>query len=291
MSTYETAEDRYITVNGIKYAYRLFGKKTGTPLFLHNHFRSNMDWWDPAFINPLAAERPILLIDNTGVGRSEGTVRTRFIDWARDIIAVIQALGIQKIDCFGFSMGGFVSPLIALEAPDLVRKLIVAGAGISLGGGITFSAPEHFAEVANGHTEEGHHKAMLHTFFSPSARGQRKGEEWWQRMTTSRANRAPLLEGEGMQNQIASVQRWFEDEHRDEGSYDRLQEIRVPVLIANGSDDLLVPTENSWVLWKKLRDTTDAHLHLYPDSGHGFLDEYHEHFSGLVNDFLNEDTA
>ena len=107
-------------------------------------------------------------------------------------------------------------------------------------------------------------------------------------MTTSRADRAPLLEGEGAQNQIASVQRWFGDEHRDEGSFDRLHEIKVPVLIANGSNDLLVPTENSWVLWKKLRETTDAHLHLYPDSGHGFLDEYHEHFSGLVNDFLDE---
>lgn len=233
MSTYETAQDRYITVNSIKYAYRLFGKQSGIPLFLHIHFRGNMDWWDPAFVNPLAAERPILLIDNTGVGRSEGTVPTRFIDWARDTIAVIHALGIQKIDCLGFSMGGFVSPLIALEAPDLVRKLVVAGSGISNGEGLTFGAPEHFAEVASGHTEDDHHKAMLHTFFSPSARGQRKGEEWWQRMTTARANRAPLLEGEGVQNQIASVQRWFGDEHRDEGSYDRLHKIKVPVLIAN----------------------------------------------------------
>jgi pimeloyl-ACP methyl ester carboxylesterase len=291
MATYETAPDQYITVNNIRYAYRLFGNQSSgkIPLFLHIHFRGNMDWWDPTFINPLAAKRPILLIDQTGVGRSEGTVRTRFLDWAYDIIDVVRALGIKKIDCFGFSMGGFVSPLITLEAPDLVRKLIVAGSGISNGEGVVPGAPEYFEELASGQTDEEIHKGMIHTFFSSSARGHKEGDEWWQRMTNARPNRAPLLESEGIQNQIASVQRWLGPDHREEGSYDRLHEIKVPVLIANGSNDLLVPTENSIVLWRKLRDTTDAHLHLYPDSGHGFLDEYAEHFSGLVNDFLDEE--
>jgi pimeloyl-ACP methyl ester carboxylesterase len=73
-------------------------------------------------------------------------------------------------------------------------------------------------------------------------------------------------------------------------SYDRLHLIKIPVLVANGSNDLLVPTENSITLWRKLVNA-DAHLHLYPDSGHGFLDEYHEHFARLVNEFLDEPKA
>lgn len=106
-------------------------------------------------------------------------------------------------------------------------------------------------------------------------------------MATARKDRAPLLEGQGVQNQAASVQRWFSGEHRDEGSYDQLDQIKIPTLVANGSNDLLVPTENSIVLWKRLVNA-DAQLHLYADSGHGFLDEYHSQFSRLVNEFLDE---
>jgi pimeloyl-ACP methyl ester carboxylesterase len=287
MATYETAENKFLTIKGVKHAYRLFGQTHGVPLFLHPHFRGNMDYWDPAFINPLAAKRPILLVDSTGVGRSEGEVPTQYSAWAQVIIDVVQALGITKVDILGFSMGGFVVQLIALQAPDLVRKLIVAGAGPSGGEGVLASDPEYFTQVASATTEEEWRKAFKWTFFSHSDKKQEVGEQWWQRMTKARKDRAPLLGPEGVQNQIASVQRFFSEEHRDEGSYDRLDQIKIPVLVANGSNDLLVATENSYVLWKRLVNA-DAHLHLYPDSGHGFLDEYHEHFSNLVNGFLDE---
>jgi pimeloyl-ACP methyl ester carboxylesterase len=288
MTTYETAVDQYVTVNGLKYAYRLFGNKdtSSPPLFMHIHFRGNMDWWDPALINPLAAQRQILLIDNTGVGRSEGEVPTNFRQWARDIISVVKALDIPVLDSFGFSMGGFVSHMIALEAPELVRKVIVAGSGPSQGEGTLVGDGQYVAEIASGVTEEDHHKAMLHTFFSWSNKKQALGEQWWQRMTKARPDREPLLAGQGMQNQIASVIRWNSGEHREEASYDRLHEIKKPVLVANGSNDLLVPTHNSYILWKQLVNA-DAQLHLYADSSHGFLDEYHEEFSRLVNEFLD----
>ncbi len=290
MTTYETAADKYVSVNGLRYAYRLFGNENSSspPLFMHIHFRGNMDWWDPLFIDALAKQRQILLIDNTGTGRSEGKVPNSFIQWARDMIAVIRALGIKKIDCFGFSMGGFVSPLITLEAPDLVRKLIVAGSGPSIGEGVVPGEQEYFVEIASGQNEEDHHKAMLHTFYSWSDKKQAVGEEWWQRVTKARPNREPLLSGEGVQAQIDAAMKWFgdENEHRPEGSYDRLDQIKVPTLVANGSNDLLVPTENSYVLWKKLVNA-DAQLHLYADSGHGFLNEYHDEFSRLINEFLD----
>ncbi|KAK5045244.1 hypothetical protein LTR84_009350 [Exophiala bonariae] len=288
MATYETAENKFLTINGVKHAYRLFGQTHGVPLFLHIHFRGNMDSWDPAFINRLAAKRPILLVDSTGVGRSEGEVPTKYSGWSSIIIDVIDALGITKIDVLGFSMGGFIVQLIALEAPHLVRKLIVAGSGPSIGEGVVGSDPEYFTQVASATTDEEAQKAFKWTFFSHSDKKQELAEQWWQRMTKARSDRAPLLGPEGTQNQIAAVSRFMSEGHRDEGTYDRLDQIKIPVLVANGSNDLLVATENSYVLWKRLVNA-DAHLHLYPDSGHGFLDEYHEHFSNLVNVFLDEE--
>jgi len=287
MATYETAENKFVTVHGLRHAYRLFGQTHGVPLFLHPHFRGNMDFWDPGFINPLAAKRPILLIDSTGVGRSEGEVPTKFSDWAQVVIDVAETLGIKQLDILGFSMGGFVVQLMALQAPRLVRKLIVTGSGPSAGEGLLGTDPEYFTQVAGASTDEEARKAFKWTFFSHSDKKQQVGEEWWQRMTGARKDRAPLLGPEGVQNQVAALQRFFSEEHRDEGSFDRLDQIKIPVLVANGSNDLLVATENSYVLWKRLVNA-DAHLHLYPDSGHGFLDEYHVHFSNLVNVFLDE---
>lgn len=81
--------------------------------------------------------------------------------------------------------------------------------------------------------------------------------------------------------------RFLGGEHREEGSYDRLHEIKISVLVANGNNDILVPTHDSYVLWQKLVNS-DATLHLYPDSGHGFLDDYSEHFAGLLKSFLDE---
>ena len=287
MSTYESAQDKYVTINGLKHAYRLFGQTTGIPLFLHVHFRGNMDWWDPGFINPLAAKRPILLVDNTGVGRSEGEVGTTFAAWAQTIISVAAALNIKKLDVLGFSMGGFAAQRIALQAPELTRKLIVAGAGPSAGEGVIGGDPKFFVEVASGSTFEEFHASLKHTFFSHSDKKQDLAEKWIQRMVGARKDRAPLLGEAGTQNQIAAVSRWFSGEHREEGSYDQMGDIKVPTLVANGSNDLLVPTENSIILWKGLKNT-EATLHLFADSGHGFLDEYHLQFSRLVNEFLDE---
>ncbi|KEF62997.1 uncharacterized protein A1O9_00972 [Exophiala aquamarina CBS 119918] len=280
MATYEKAENKFVTIHGVKHAYRLFGQSQGVPLFLHPHFRGNMDFWDPAFINPQAARRPILLVDITGVGRSEGEVPTKYSTWAQVAIDVAEALGISKLDILGFSMSGFVVQLIALQAPHLVRKIVVAGAGPSAGEGVLASDPEYFSQVASATTEDESRQAFKWTFFSCSDKKQQVGEQWWQHMTSARKDRAPLLGPQGVQNQLAA--------HRDEGSYDRLDWITIPVLVANGSNDLLVTTENSYVLWKRLVNA-DAHLHLYPDSGHGFLDEYHDHFSNLVNVFLDEE--
>ena len=287
-ATYETATTKYITVSGVKYAYRFFGNLTSgaLPLFMGIHFRGNMDWWDPLLINSIVAHRPILFIDNSGVGRSEGQVQESYQGWAAVTMSVVKALGIEKLDVFGFSMGGFMALTVALEYPEFVRKLIIAGSGPSQGEGMEAADPQFIIMLAQAQGEEANKAGLLRTFFSASPEKQKLGEAWYERMTKARSERAPLLEGDGVQQQVDAAMRYLGGEHREEGTYDRLDQIKIPVLIANGSNDILAPTHNSYVLYKKLVNA-EPHLHLYPDSSHGFLDEYHEHFSMLVNTFLD----
>jgi hypothetical protein len=104
----QTATTKYILAdNGVKFAYRILGASSSAlPLFMHGHFRSNMDFWDPDLLNSLAAKRPVIIFDQAGVGRSSGEVATTFSEWADNVIALLKALNIEKIDLLGFSMGG-----------------------------------------------------------------------------------------------------------------------------------------------------------------------------------------
>jgi pimeloyl-ACP methyl ester carboxylesterase len=138
MATYETAQNDYLTISSIRFAYRLFGtpSTSNIPLVFNMHFRGTMDYWDPLLLNPIAARRTVLLVDNVGVGASSGSIPDSFTVWADYMVLIIQALGFKSVDVFGFSMGGYIAQLIALQAPGLVRRLIVAGSGPSAGPGV-----------------------------------------------------------------------------------------------------------------------------------------------------------
>ncbi|KAF2474462.1 alpha/beta-hydrolase [Lindgomyces ingoldianus] len=291
MSTYETAQDQFIIVNGIRYAYRRFGLTTGIPLFLHIHFRGTMDHWDPAFINPLAEHRPIIILDNAGVGRSEGNIPMAFTAWAQVVIDVLTALGVKQIDLLGFSMGGCTAQLIALNAPHLVRRLILAATISSTGEGVVHvQGMEPFMKLKSASTKNEQLEAFLLSFFGPSERSQAAGKASFERIHSARPNRVDYIDVETAERQTVAYFNFQKPENEDAGSYNRFLELEMPVLIANGSDDLLLPTENSYVMWKKLSNT-DAQLHLYPDSGHGFLYQYANQFTKLINNFLDAEIS
>ncbi|KAK9489272.1 Alpha/Beta hydrolase protein [Lipomyces doorenjongii] len=253
----------------------VIGTSSGIPLVFNIHFRGTMDHWDPDFINPLAATRPILLWGNCS-----------FKEWAQNIVGVIEALGIKQVDVLGFSMGGCVAQLIAINNPNLVRKLVLAGTVPSEGLGVVKGAPEPVGMLATAATEEENHQGFLKTFYTLSDKKQAIGEKWWKRMTSARKDRSDYLGPEGTQNQIAAMLKWLGGEFREDGSYDRLAELTLPVFNANGCNDVLAPTENSYVMYKKMVNA-EAHLHVFPDSGHGFLNEYASTYSTMVIDFLD----
>lgn len=104
MSTHETAITQYIEANGTKLAYRRLGARDGIPLVMMMHFRGNMDFWDPALVDALGKSRPIILMDNAGIGKSEGEIPTTLQGWAEHVINLLKALEIHQIDLLGFSM-------------------------------------------------------------------------------------------------------------------------------------------------------------------------------------------
>ncbi len=288
MATYATAEPKYVEANGIRFAYLRFGStsKSNVPLVFMQHFRGTFDHWDPELVDPIAAVREVILVDNSGVGKSGGAIATTYAGWADNVMHIVKALGITQIDLFGFSMGGFAAQMATLNHPGVVRRLILGGTGPSAGEGLEAGDGDAFKRLATASNDGDQHDGFLSAFYSLTTKKQDLGNKWWSRMTAARSNRSDYVGAEGTGAQIAAVMRWNDREYASEGSYDRLHEIKIPVLVANGDNDILVPTVNSWVMFRRLVNS-DAHLHIYPDTGHGYLNEYAAHFSGLVNQFLD----
>lgn len=280
------------------------------PLLLPTHFRGRLDFWDPALINSLADQRMILLLDNLGTadlqdfaGRtlytgidiirqkqySSPAASTSFRFWARETISFIISLGYKTIDVLGFSMGGFIAQMIALEAPaGLVRKLILAGTAPSQGHGVESGNMQYFQNLASATTDGELKAGFMAGFFGLNDERQKCGERWWNRITSG-SSMWPFITTSDIDVQCTAMLRWYGLSHRDEGSYDRFEEIECPVLILCGQQDRLVPVQNSIVLWQLIsKSNPNVQLHMYPDSGHGFLFEFHHHCGKLVNTFLDE---
>ena len=140
--THNTAPTRFVEVEVIRFAYRRFGNPIGTPIVLLQHFMGNLDNYDPSITDALAKGREVILTDNAGVGLSTGSAPDTVGGMARDAASLIDALGLEQVDLFGFSMGGFVAQQIAVDRPDLVRRLILVGTGPRGGDGMAQLAPD-----------------------------------------------------------------------------------------------------------------------------------------------------
>lgn len=281
MANHETAETQYITVKETKLAYRRLGPSSGTPLVMLMHFRGNMDFWDPLLINTLSQTRPLLLLDSPGIGKSAGEIPTTFNEQASYIISLIHALGITKIDLLGFSMGGAAAQHVTLAAPGLVRKLILAGTRTSRTPNTVIGPRKIFHALAHSETEEEFREAFLLSFFPPTPAGRSAGLSSWERIMTRTQDRAPHLSPVLAKRQTAAFAKFSVE---GEGTYERIHELKMPVFVANGDDDLLIPTVNSVELAGLL---PDAHLHIYPKAGHGFLYQYAELFAKHIALFLD----
>lgn len=193
-----------------------------------------MDHWDPALINPIAAARPVLLIDNAGVGRSDGEIPKTYKLWAQHYIDVISALGLRQVDILGFSMGGCVAQMVALNAPSLVRKVVLCGTIPSTGPGVERADTGPFNHLSTATTDEEHRLAFLETMFNTSPRSRAAGEAAWRRITGARSGRCQHVDLAGARRQGIAFAKFMDPKQSADASYKRFHELKMPVLIANG---------------------------------------------------------
>jgi pimeloyl-ACP methyl ester carboxylesterase len=275
-----TATNRSVQVDGEALMYRRFGNPDGgaPPLLFLQHFRGNLDTWDPVLVDGLAREREVVLLDNRGVGASTGVVPDNVEDMARDVLRFVDALGLTEIDVLGFSLGGFVAQTLALSRPRLIRRLVLAGTAPQGAPGIHRWTDDVYALATPDSFDP---DGFVRLFFSSSEEGRTKGMEFLARISARTADPDEPADLAARDAQLAAITRWGIPEP---SKLARLGAITQPTLVANGDDDPMMITENSHLLADHL---PNAQLRIYPDAGHGFLDQYPTEFADHVNAFLN----
>jgi pimeloyl-ACP methyl ester carboxylesterase len=198
---------------------------------------------------------------------------------AANAVAFIKALEVPKVDVLGFSIGGFVAQEITLQAPDLVRRLVLVGTGPRGGQGMAKFTPEAQEIFGATYAEPDH--LWLHVHFTQSDKSQAAGREFLKRFRLRAENRDPEVSEKVAPAQIEAIGKWGAPRER---SYDYLKAIQQPTLVVNGSTDVIVYTVNSCILQQNL---PDAQLILYPDSSHGSQYQYPQIFVRHVSMFLD----
>jgi pimeloyl-ACP methyl ester carboxylesterase len=276
--THLTAPTQYIEAVGIRFAYRRFGKTGGVPFVLNQHFTGTMDHWDPAMTDALAEDREVILFNNVGISTTSGEPADTVEVMAAHAVAFIRALGLEQVDVLGYSLGGFVAQEITVQAPDLVRKLVLVGTGPRGGTGMESLSPEAQAIFALSYETPDEVWVKIH--FHTSETSQAAGWKWLDRIRQRTVDRDPLASDKVAPAQAQAVANW--GTKRDD-AFDYLKTIHQPTLVVNGGDDIIVYTVNSFILQQQL---PNAQLILYPDSGHGSQFQYPELFADHVNMFL-----
>jgi pimeloyl-ACP methyl ester carboxylesterase len=275
----ELANERVGAANGVDYAYRATGGgEGGVPLVLLQHFRGNLDNWDPALIDALAARgRRVVTFDNAGVGGSTGTTPATIEQMARDAIAFLAAMEFAQADLLGFSIGSFIAQQIALVRPAIVRRLILASSAPQGAAGMHGWAPEVIGAIGTPNTSP---EAYLEVFFTGSASSRQAGQQALHRMYTRTKDRDTATTWATREAQYDAVCTWGIPNH---ALLQRLAALGMPVFVANGDSDPMILPRYSYLLAGLI---PHAQVKIYPDSAHGFLFQHHADFAADVDAFL-----
>jgi pimeloyl-ACP methyl ester carboxylesterase len=275
----QLANQRIPAENGVEYAYREMGEGW-VPLVLLQHFRGNLDNWDPALIDALATSRHVVTFDNVGVGGTTGTTPSTVEEMARGATAFVSAMGYDRVDVLGFSIGSFVAQEIALARPEIVRKLVLASAAPRGAAGMHGWSPDVIGAVGQ---REGSPEGYLAVFFTGSEASRQAGQQALSRMYTRQADRDDETTWATRLAQYDAVCDWGIPDH---AALQRVSAIGAPVFIANGDSDPMILPRFSHLLAGLI---PQAELKLYEDAAHGFLFQHHAEFAADVEAFLGRE--
>ena len=269
VTTWKDTANRTIDVDGVPFAYRELGSDSGSDIpvvFLH-HLTAVLDDWDPRVIDGIAAHHRVIAFDNRGVGATGGSVPPTVEQMGTDAVAFIRALGVEKVDLLGFSLGGGVAQMVALQAPELVRRMILAGTGPRGGGGIDEMATIVGSAYAKAALTRSDPRNFL--FFPRTPDGKRAAADYLDRLAERTENRDAKISLQARIAQIRAIR------HAGQSRPDDLSVITAPVFVANGDHDLMVDSAHSTDLARRL---PNAQLTIYPNSGHGGVFQHHQTF-------------
>jgi pimeloyl-ACP methyl ester carboxylesterase len=264
--------------NAIEYAYRDLGA-SDTPLVLLQHFRGNLDNWDPALIDALAADRRVITFDNTGVGATTGRTPNTIEAMAHDAIAFLEAIELERVDLLGFSIGSFVAQEIALIRPGLLRRIVLASSAPQGAARMHGWAPEVIGAIGAPETNP---EGYLDVFFAPTDTSRDAGRQATGRIFGRTANRDEPTTWQTRQAQYDAVCAWGIPNH---ALLQRVAAIELPVFVANGDSDPMILPRYSHLLAGLL---PNARVTIYPDSAHGFLFQHYAEFAADIHAFLEE---
>lgn len=278
--THHTAPTRFIEVNGDNFAYRRWGNSATDqpPLVMLQHFRGGMDHWDPLITDGFAKSREVILVNGRGLASSSGTPRRRIEDMADDAAAFVQALGLERIDVLGFSLGGFQALDLTCRHPKLIRKLLLLGTGPR--GGNPDMEPKVLTAAPRPVPL---YEDFEYLFFGRSEEAKRAAREFWERRH-ERKDQDPSTSMEVASAQIESNMHYLARVSEDD-PFAYLRQIHQPTFILNGVNDVMIPTINSFYM---ARNIPNAQLFIYPDAGHGAQFQYPERFLFHAVHFLSE---
>jgi pimeloyl-ACP methyl ester carboxylesterase len=275
---YPELENKLVrAANDVDYAYRDTGGEGAMPLVLLQHFRGNLDNWDPALIDALAAARRVVTFDNAGVGGSTGATPDTIEQMARDAIAFMDAMGFSQADLLGFSIGSFVAQQIALVRPAIVRRLALASSAPQGAAGMHGWAPQVIGAIGTRETSPGNY---LDVFVTQSPASRKAGQEALRRMYARTKDRDKATTWATREAQYNAVCTWGIPDH---ARLQRLSAIDMPVFVANGDSDPMILPRYSYLLAGLI---PNARVKIYPDSAHGFLFQHYAEFAADVEAFL-----
>jgi pimeloyl-ACP methyl ester carboxylesterase len=278
MTTYAELPNLSVkTADGLSLAYRDTGGD-GRPVVLLQHFRGNLDNWDPALIDELATGRRVITFDYQGVGGSEGTVAHTISETAAGALRFLEAMNLEQVDLLGFSIGSFVAQEIALTRSSAVNRVVLASAAPKGAPGMHGWASAVIAAVGTPQTSP---EEYISVFFAPSETSKQAGQAAIGRMYARKKDRDTPTDWDTRVAQYDAVCEWG---MRNHSLLERVGAIDMPVFVANGDSDPMILPRYSFLLAGLL---PDARLKIYPDSAHGFLFQHAKEFAADVSEFLD----
>ena len=263
------AEVERVPVGDIDIAYRVLGQ--GDPIVLIMGYGSTMDMWDPLFLDNLSSQYRVVIFDNRGMGNTITPPGNFSIaQFANDTAGLMAALGIEKSHVLGWSMGSFVAQELAIRYPERVNKIILY-AGDCGGKEAVMPSPQVLNDLSNtsGSPEESGMRLFNLLFPTDWLSRQPAFYEWF---PLPKETSLP----DNIQRQAQAIATW-------PGACDRLGSIKSPTLVVTGTEDVIAPPQNAFILAQRINASW---LVQFEGAGHGLMYQYPDRLARIIADFI-----